>query len=82
MAICGGTFDDLVKAIKYVVDLVGVDYVGLGSDFDGATRTLISVENLAVLTQALLDGGFNQDEIRKIMGMNMQRVLLRNLPSK
>lgn len=82
MAICGGSFKDLVKAIKYVSDLVGVDHVGLGSDFDGATRTLISVENMPALTQALMDGGFSSEEIHKIMGMNIQRVLLQNLPSE
>lgn len=81
MAICGGTVEDLVDAIKYVVALVGIDYVALGSDFDGATRVLFSVEHMAVITQALMDAGFDRKQISKIMGMNIQRVLLQNLPT-
>ena len=63
-------------------NLVGVDHVGLGSDFDGATTTPFATANVAHVTQALLDEGFTDDEIRKVMGGNVARVLKLALPPR
>jgi microsomal dipeptidase-like Zn-dependent dipeptidase len=74
-AICSTAPEAIVRAIAHVRDLVGVDHVGLGSDFDGAVTTGFDTSQLAAVTQALVDRGFSQDEIRKVMGGNVLRVL-------
>lgn len=74
-AICGTAPADIVKAIAHVRDLVGVDHVGLGSDFDGAVTTSFDTAQIAVITQALVDKGFTPDDIRKVMGGNVLRVI-------
>ena len=56
-------------------DLVGIDHVGLGSDFDGSTTTGFDASQVVAVTQALLDAGFSEDDIRKVMGGNVLRVI-------
>jgi membrane dipeptidase len=79
-AVCGITINDTAKAIRYVSDLVGVDYVAVGSDFDGGTLTPFDVSGMALLTEALIDQGSTEEEIAKIMGGNVLRVLRQVLP--
>ncbi|RYE03018.1 MAG: peptidase M19 [Sphingomonadales bacterium] len=74
-AICGTSPADVVKAIAHVRDTVGIDHVGLGSDFDGAVTTSFDASQLSVITQALVDAGFTPDDIRKVMGGNILRVI-------
>jgi membrane dipeptidase len=64
-----------VRAIAHVRDLVGIYHVALGSDFDGSTTTGFDASQVAAVTQALLDAGFSEAEIRKVMGSNVLRVL-------
>jgi membrane dipeptidase len=54
--------------------------VALGSDFDGATRTYFDASDLVLVTDALLSAGFREDEVRRIMGGNVVRLLLDALP--
>ncbi len=79
-AICGLEPGDFAKAVRHVIDLVGIEHVGLGSDFDGAVRTKFDVTGLPHLTESLLAEGFSADEISKIMGGNVVRLLLEVLP--
>lgn len=69
---------DVVKHIDHVVKLVGIDYVGLGSDFDGAGDSfpygLKDVSYFPNLIYELLKAGYNKEEIRKICGGNLLRV--------
>jgi membrane dipeptidase len=74
-AVCKATPAATAAAIKHVRDLVGVQYVGLGSDFDGGTTTGIDTAELGAVTQALLDAGFSDAEIAAVMGGNVIRVL-------
>jgi microsomal dipeptidase-like Zn-dependent dipeptidase len=74
-AICSLDPKDVAKAIAHVRDVVGIDYVGLGSDFDGATTVGFDASQMVAVTQALLDAGFSEEEIRKVMGGNVLRVL-------
>jgi microsomal dipeptidase-like Zn-dependent dipeptidase len=80
MAVCGTDPAAIARAMRYVTDRVGVDHVALGSDFDGAVRTPFDAAGLVNLTQALLDGGFTDSEVGKIMGGNAFRLLSRALP--
>ncbi|WP_447728154.1 dipeptidase [Sphingomonas koreensis] len=74
-AICGTEPEKVAAAIAHVRDLVGIDHVGLGSDFDGAVTTGFDTAQLVFVTQALVDRGFTPEEIRKVMGGNVLRVL-------
>ena len=81
-AICSTDPRAIAKAIAHVRDLVGIDHVGLGSDFDGATTTPFDTAGVAHVTQALMDEGFSEAEIRKVMGGNVARVLKAVLPPR
>lgn len=74
-AVCGTSPKKIVEAMIHVRDLVGIDHVGLGSDFDGATTTGFDASQVVAVTQALMDAGFPEDDIRKVMGGNVLRVL-------
>jgi membrane dipeptidase len=72
------TLADVVKHINHVVEIAGVDAVGLGSDFDGVQcvpEGLDSVEKWPNLTRALLEEGYTAAEIRKIYGENTLRLM-------
>lgn len=79
-AICDASPEGIVKSIRYAIDLLGVDHVALGSDYDGATTVPFDTGELAVLTETMLRSDFTEEEIRKIMGENAQRFFLANLP--
>lgn len=67
--------DGIARMIRAAIDTVGEDHVSLGSDFDGSVVTAFDTSELPALTQALLDAGLTQTQIRKVMGDNMLRVL-------
>ncbi len=79
-AICGTQAEDIAKAIKYTIDLIGAQHVGLGSDFDGAIASVFDVTGLPQIVDELLKLGIDENDIRLIMGENVKRVLLENLP--
>lgn len=79
-AIGGTSPKTIVKTMKYVGDLVGYRYVALGSDFDGSVATDFDCTGFNLLVEEMLSQGFTEQEIRGIMGENMKRFLLRNLP--
>ncbi|MBW2390173.1 MAG: membrane dipeptidase [Deltaproteobacteria bacterium] len=79
-AVCGTTAHDTVRAMRYVIDLVGDTHVGIGSDFDGYVRTHFDASHLPVLTQAMLDADFEHETIRRILGGNVHRVFRASLP--
>lgn len=70
------------RAIRYVVNLVGVDYAAVGCDMDGTITSPIDISGLPRLTEALMVEGFSDEEIRKIMGENALRVFRAVLPEK
>lgn len=74
-AVCDTSPASIAKAMKHVRDLVGIQYVALGSDYDGATTVRFDTSKLVQVTQALIDAGFSDDEIRAVMGGNAIRVL-------
>jgi microsomal dipeptidase-like Zn-dependent dipeptidase len=79
-AVCQPTLANIVKAIRYAVDLIGIQHVALGSDFDGATTTPFDTTGLVQITQGLLEAGFSEDEIAALMGGNLRDLLLQSLP--
>jgi membrane dipeptidase len=72
-----GDLSDVVAHIDHVVQLVGVEHVGFGSDFDGVStlpKQLKDVSFFPELIAALLEQGYSEDDIRKIAGENLMRV--------
>lgn len=68
----------LVDHIDHIVKLVGVDHVGIGSDFDGVQATLsdlATVADLGNLTEELLRRGYSPSDIEKILGGNVLRLM-------
>jgi microsomal dipeptidase-like Zn-dependent dipeptidase len=74
-AVCDTSPKAIAAAMKHVRDLVGIEYVALGSDYDGATTVRFDTSKLVQVTQALMDVGFTPDEIRAVMGGNALRVI-------
>ena len=77
---CGPDAKSIARSIRYAANLVGVEHVALGSDFDGAVVTPFDAAGVAQVTAALMGEGFTEDEIRLIMGGNVLRVLAETLP--
>jgi len=74
-------FHLLLDHLDYIVKLVGVDYVGLGSDFDGISfppQEMDDVTAYPLITKALLERGYSKKDIQKILGGNFIRVLKAN----
>lgn len=71
----------LLDHLDYIVRLVGVDHVGLGSDFDGissAPQQLDDVTGFPLITKALVERGYSRKDIKKILGENFLRVFKAN----
>jgi membrane dipeptidase len=71
----------LLDHLDYIVRLIGVNHVGLGSDFDGIEappQELNGVEDFPLITAALLKRGYTKKDIYKILGGNFIRVLKAN----
>ena len=79
-AVCGRDAQAIARAIRYTVELIGVNHVALGSDFDGSVETPFDATGLVLVTEALLQEGFGETEIGKIMGANVIRTLQTYLP--
>jgi membrane dipeptidase len=79
-AVCGKDAKAIAKAVRYTANLIGVEHVGLGSDFDGAIAAPFDTTGLVQITDALIAEGFSDDEIKMIMGGNSLRLLIQNLP--
>jgi len=72
-----GIADSIISA----VNLLGEDVISLGSDFDGSVTTHLDTSELAAITQALRTKGMSERVIKKVMGGNVKRFLLENLPN-
>ncbi|MFT6806515.1 MAG: membrane dipeptidase [Glaciecola sp.] len=79
-AICGPNAREIAKAVKYGIELVGVEHIALGSDYDGAVSVPFDTSKLIYLTQAFLDIGLSEFQIKQVMGGNMLRYLQLHLP--
>ena len=72
------TIRDAVAHIDHVVKLAGIDHVGIGSDWDGISSVpagLEDVSKMPLLTAALLERGYSQQDVKKILGGNFLRVM-------
>lgn len=73
-----GTIHDVLDHIDHLVRRAGIDHVGIGSDFDGVPMVPVQLEDVStypLITQGLLDRGYDETAIRKIMGENLMRAM-------
>lgn len=71
------SFDDYMRHLLHIIKIVGPEHVGIGADWDGGggVHGLDDVSDLPRITQALLDAGYTEAEIKAIWGGNLLRVL-------
>jgi membrane dipeptidase len=73
-----GSVHDVVDHIEHIVKTAGIDHAGLGSDYDGIGSVPQQLEDVAsypYITQELLNRGYSREDIHKILGGNLLRVL-------
>ena len=73
----GANVKRLVDHIDHIVKIAGIDYVGLGSDFDGISSTPVGLEDVSKIsniTMELVGRLYSEDEVKKILGENHLRV--------
>jgi len=70
-------FGKIIEHIDHAVKVAGIEHVGLGSDFDGANMPygMEDASKLPKITEALLQKGYSEDDVRKILGENTLRVM-------
>lgn len=69
---------DVIKHIRHIAEVAGVEVIGLGSDFDGIDKTPLGLEDVGkftILSEALLEEGFTTGEVEQIMHKNFMRFL-------
>jgi membrane dipeptidase len=71
------SWEAIVEHIDHIAKVAGVDHVGLGSDFDGATMPIgmEDASKLPKITDALLKKGYSEQDVEKILGGNVLRVM-------
>jgi membrane dipeptidase len=72
------TLDDVVAHIDHVVKIAGIDHIGIGTDYDGipdVPKGLEDVSKMPALVAALLERGYSEADVQKIMGGNFLRVM-------
>ncbi len=79
-ATCGNDAKAIARAIRYTADLIGIDHVALGSDYDGAIPAPFDTTGVVQITDALLAEGLTEEEIARVMGGNVIRLLKALLP--
>jgi len=79
-ATCGRDAHAIARALKHAGAVGGVEHIALGSDFDGAIEAPFDAEGVVHVTDALLNEGFTEREIRLVMGENVLRFMRENLP--
>lgn len=73
-----GTIHDVVDHIEHIIEVAGIDHVGIGSDFDGVPTLPVQLEDVSkypLITQEMLNRGHSADDIRKLLGGNVLRAL-------
>ena len=73
-----GTVHTVVDHIDHLVRIMRIDHVGLGPDYDGAGTTPVQLQDVSgypYITQGLLNRGYPEEQIRKIMGANLLRAM-------
>jgi microsomal dipeptidase-like Zn-dependent dipeptidase len=79
MAVGEPELPNIIASIRHIRDLVGINYVALGSDYDGSVSVPFDITGLPLITEGLIRDGFTESEIRAVMGENVKEFMLKNL---
>lgn len=79
MAVGEPELEGIIASMKHIRDLVGIEYIALGSDYDGAVAVPFDITGLPIIVEGLLKEGFTESEIKAIMGENVKRFFQKNL---
>lgn len=79
-AVCGDDAAAIARSVRHAARVAGIDHVGIGTDFDGAVTVPFDATGHVLVTEALLQEGFSEDEVSRIMGGNVLRLLAETLP--
>jgi len=79
MAVGEPELPNIIATIRHIRDLVGIQYIALGSDYDGAVSVPFDITGLPLIVEGMLEDGFTEEEIRAVMGENVKRFMLKNL---
>ena len=79
-AVCGEDAGSIAKAIRHAVNIAGIEHVGLGSDYDGSVKVPFDTSGVGLITEALMNERFSDEQIAMVMGGNIIRLLSANLP--
>jgi membrane dipeptidase len=81
-AVGQATFADYIDSIRRLVDAVGIDHVGIGTDMDANYKPVLrSYRDWSLIPAALLAKGLREEEVARIMGGNFQRLFAANSKS-
>src|SRR5262249_41026847 len=72
------TIAEVAEHIDHIRKVAGIDHIGIGSDFDGITQTITDLDNVSTyprLTAELLKRGYSDGDVKKILGLNVLRVM-------
>src|SRR3954467_11844142 len=72
------TVADVADHVDHIRKIAGIDHIGIGSDFDGITQTVQDLDNVSTyprLTAELMKRGYSDADLKKILGLNILRVL-------
>ncbi|WP_296701687.1 dipeptidase [Algoriphagus sp.] len=79
MAVGEPELEGIIASMKHIRDLVGIEYIALGSDYDGAVAVPFDITGLPIIVEGLLNEGFTENEIKAIMGENVKQFFQKNL---
>ncbi|MCH6199372.1 membrane dipeptidase [Aquiflexum sp. LQ15W] len=79
MAVGEDEIKGIVACMKRVKNLVGIQHIALGSDYDGFVAVPFDITGLSIIVEELMKEGFSDEEIKSIMGENVKRFLMENL---
>jgi membrane dipeptidase len=72
------TIGEVADHVDHIRKIAGIDHIGIGSDFDGITQTVKDLDNVSTyprLTAELLRRGYSDEDVKKILGLNVLRVM-------
>lgn len=79
MAVGEPELPNIIATIRHIRDVVGIQYIALGSDYDGSVSVPFDITGLPLIVEGMVEDGFTEEEIRAVMGENVKRFMLKNL---
>jgi microsomal dipeptidase-like Zn-dependent dipeptidase len=79
MAVGEPELPNIIASIRHIRNLVGIQHISLGSDYDGSVAVPFDITGLPLIVDGLIQDGFTKEEIRAVMGENVNQFMLKNL---